>query len=130
MVPTLIQQKEFFSIESSLYRSNLFSHSISHPILLSLLARFLDHLISEMASSHSTTRISFALIIYPPSVGLAELNVQLVLAQMRQWCEERNSIEAKKCWGRAVSQSLPNITGRLLRIHGFTPAEILMSFDS
>ena len=129
MIPTLIQQKEFFSTESSVYRSNLFSHSISHPILSSLHARFLAHHISNMASSHSTTRISFAPRIYSSSVGLFKGNVQLVLAQIRRCCGERNPIDAKKGWGRTISQILHKINGRLLRIHGFTPAEILMGFN-
>ena len=32
-------------------------------------------------------------------------------------------------WGRALPQALPNINGRLLRVHRFTPSEILMGYN-
>ena len=37
--------------------------------------------------------------------------------------------QAKRIWGGAVPQIMPNINGRLLRIHGFTPAELMMGYN-
>lgn len=35
---------------------------------------------------------------------------------------------AKTNWGRSIPKILPPINGRLIRLHGFTPAEILLEF--
>ena len=81
----------------------------------------------SLFESHGT-HISNAPISHPSSVGLVERNVQLVLAQVRQWCEDKGP-EAKFIWGRSLPQIQPNINGRLLRIHGFTPGEILLGYS-
>lgn len=80
----------------------------------------------SLFESHGT-RVTQAPISHPSSVGLVERNVQLVLAQIRRWCAERGP-RARLSWGRSIPQIMPNINGRLLRIHGFTPAEILMGY--
>lgn len=81
----------------------------------------------SLFESHGT-EVSLAPISHPSSVGLVERNVQLVIAQVRQWCHERGP-EAKRVWGRSLPAIQPNINGRLLRIHGFTPGEILMGYN-
>lgn len=81
----------------------------------------------SLFESHGT-KVTTAPISHPSSVGLVERNVQLVLAQIRKWVYAKGP-QAKLYWGRAVSEILPNINGRLQRIHGFTPAEILVGFN-
>ena len=49
-------------------------------------------------------------------MGLVERKVQLVIAQIRQWCEERGP-QAKRIWGKSLPQIQPNMNGRLLCIH-------------
>lgn len=85
---------------------------------------------SETISLFEThgTRVTFAPISHPSSVGLVERNVQLVMAQIRRWVNSKGT-EARNFWGVAIPQIMPNINGRLLRIHGYTPAEILMGFN-
>ena len=81
----------------------------------------------SLFESHGTF-VSQASISQPSSVGLAERNVQLVLAQIRRWVYEKGS-QARNNWGRSFPQIMPNINGRLLRFQGFTPAEILMGYN-
>ena len=81
----------------------------------------------SLFESHGT-HVSQAPISHPSSVGLIERNVQIVLAQIRRWVYERGP-QAKHCWGRAIPQIMLSINGRLLRIHGFTPAEILLGYN-
>ena len=33
-------------------------------------------------------------------------------------------------WGRALPEVMPNINGRLLRVHGYTPSEILLGYNA
>lgn len=35
---------------------------------------------------------------------------------------------AKTIWGRSIPEVLPSINGRLVRLHGFSPAEIMLRF--
>ena len=35
---------------------------------------------------------------------------------------------AKTIWGRSIPEILPSVNGRLVRLHGFTPAEIMLGF--
>lgn len=81
----------------------------------------------SLFQSHGT-HVTTAPISHPSSVGLVERNVQLVMAQIRRWCHARGP-QAKLVWGRALPEVMPNINGRLLRVHGFTPAEILMGYN-
>ena len=60
-------------------------------------------------------------------MGLVEKNVQLVISQVRKWVLDRGP-GAKTIWGRSISIILPLVNGRLVRLHGFTPAEIMLGF--
>ena len=61
------------------------------------------------------------------SVGLVERNVQLVISQVRKCVLDRGP-GAKTIWGRSILEVLPSINGRLVRLHGFTPAETMLGF--
>lgn len=82
--------------------------------------------ITTFFESHGTTQIR-APIIHPSSVGLVERNMQLVISQVRKWVLERGP-GAKPIWGRSIPGIMPSIDGRLVRLHGFTPAEIILGF--
>ena len=38
------------------------------------------------------------------------------------------ALRAKTIWGQSISEILPSVNGRLVRLHGFTPAEIMLRF--
>ena len=88
---------------------------------------FVGSEIISLFESHGTY-VTQAPISHPSTVGLSERNVQLVLAQIRKWVYEKGP-QSKAIWGRALPQIMPNINSRLLRIQGFTPAEILMGYN-
>lgn len=81
----------------------------------------------SLFESHGTY-LATAPISHPSSVGLVERNVQLILSQIRKWVHAKGP-QARRIWGRSIPEILPNINGRLLRIHGFTPAQILLGFN-
>ena len=82
--------------------------------------------ITSFFKSHGTTQIR-ALISHPSSVSLVERNMQLVISQVRKWVLDRGP-RAKTIWGRSIPEILPSVNGRLVRLHGFTPAEIMLGF--
>ena len=82
--------------------------------------------ITALFESHGTTQY-FAPISHPSSVGLIERNVQLTSSQIRKWVMDRGP-QAKKYWGRSLPEVALNINTRLLRMHGFTPSQILMGY--
>lgn len=90
-------------------------------------SHFIDSETISLFESHGT-HVTQAPISHPSSVGLVERNVQIVLAQIRRWVYQKGPT-AKHYWGRAIPQIMPNINGRLLRVHGFTPAEILLRYN-
>lgn len=75
---------------------------------------------------HGTTQIRTP-ISYPSSIGLVERNVQLVISQVRKWVLDRG-LGAKTIWGRSIPEIFPLINGRLVRLHGFTPSEIMLGY--
>lgn len=75
---------------------------------------------------HGTTQIR-APISHPSSVGLVERNVQLVISQVRKWVLDRGP-GAKMIWRRSIPEIIPSINGRLVRLHGFTPSEIMLGY--
>lgn len=58
-------------------------------------------------------------------MGLVDRNVQLVTSQVRKWVLAKGP-RAKVVWSKSLPEVLPSINGRLIRIHEFTPSEILM----
>ena len=53
--------------------------------------------------------------------------MQLVISQVRKWVLDRGP-EAKMIWGRSIPEIIPLINGRLVRLHGFTPSEIMLGY--
>ena len=84
--------------------------------------------VTALFESHGT-RVIRAPITHPASVGLVERNVQLVMSQLRKWVLSKGPT-AKTYWGRALPEVMPNINGRLLRVHGYTPSEILLGYNA
>lgn len=60
-------------------------------------------------------------------MGFVEKNVQLAISQVRKWVLDRGP-GAKTNWGRGIPEVLPPINSRLIRLYGFTPAEIMLGF--
>ncbi len=82
--------------------------------------------ITAFFESHSTTQIR-APISHPSSVGFVEGNVQLVISQVRKLMLDRGPGE-KTIWGRRIPEILPSVNSRLVRLHRFTPEEIMLGF--
>lgn len=83
--------------------------------------------ITTLFQSHGTFQI-ITPISHPSSVGLVERNVQLFTSQLRKWVLDRGPA-AKMFWGRAIPEIMPAINSRLVRLHGFTPANILLGYS-
>ena len=62
---------------------------------------------------------------HPQSVGLAERYVQLLMTVIKKTMQGRN----KKTWDEHIPAALHTLNTRALRIHGFTPAELLFGFN-
>jgi hypothetical protein len=71
---------------------------------------------------------SDAPVAYPSSVGLVERSVQLVRSRLTAHAIERGPI-GKKQWGLAIPQAMLSINSRLVKIHGFTPGEIMLGYQ-
>lgn len=67
-------------------------------------------------------------ITHPSSVGQAERTVQLASSQLRRYVIERGK-QGRDAWGTAIPQISLNINTRLIRIHGFSPAQILLGYQ-
>ena len=67
-----------------------------------------------------------AAISHPSSVGLAERYVQMTVGRLRLKC-----IDCKDAshWGLLVRDAILDINTRCIRIHGYTPAEILLGYN-
>ena len=53
--------------------------------------------------------------------------MQLVISQVKKWMLDRGP-GAKTIWGRSNPEILPSVNGRLVRLHRFTPSEIIVGF--
>ena len=60
-------------------------------------------------------------------MGLVKRNVQLVISQVKKWVLDRGP-GAKTIWGCSIPKILPSVNGWLVRLHGFTLAEIMLGF--
>ena len=68
-----------------------------------------------------------AAISHPQSVGLSERYVQMVMGRIRLRCIATGS---SKDWGLLVKDALIDINTRCIRIHGYTPSELLLGFNA
>ena len=60
-------------------------------------------------------------------MGSVERKVQLVISQVGKWVLDRGP-GADTIWGRSIPEIMFLINGRLVRLHSFTPAEIMLGF--
>jgi RNase H-like domain found in reverse transcriptase/Integrase zinc binding domain len=66
-------------------------------------------------------------VSHPSSVGLVERGVQLVISRLRAYCID-NGQAGVDTWGAAAGNIMQSINTRLVRIHGFTPAELMFGY--
>ena len=67
-----------------------------------------------------------AAISHPSAVGLAERYVQMLTGRIRLRCIDRKS---SAHWGLLVREAVIDINTRCIRLHGYTPAEILLGYN-
>jgi hypothetical protein len=94
----------------------IYSHNGSH---------FTGEEIKELFEMQGVTHYT-APITHPSSVGLVERNVQLMMSQLR-----KRSIDSglqTPPWGTYVPESTASINTRLIRVHGYSPAQILLGY--
>ena len=86
---------------------------------------FMGKEIQEMFSKFGVTHFSAA-ISHPSAVGLAERYVQMLTGRIRLRCIDNTT---PKHWGLLVREAVIDKNTRCIRIHGYTPAEILLGFN-
>ncbi|KAI9884385.1 MAG: Platinum sensitivity protein [Watsoniomyces obsoletus] len=69
----------------------------------------------------------FAPVRHPSSVGLAERYVQVVLQGLRAVLQD--SVDSILVWDTFLDKVVNTANSRNLRIHGFTPAQLLLGYD-
>ena len=81
--------------------------------------------IKDMFTRFGVTHFPAA-ISHPSAVGLAERYVQMITGRIRLRC-----IDCKTAihWGLLVREAVIDINTRCIRIHGYTPAEILLGYN-
>ena len=67
-----------------------------------------------------------AAITHPSSVGLAENGVKQVLNQLRKALQ--NDAQLIFDWDMGVEQCVAHLNSRFMRVHGYSPAELLFGF--
>lgn len=67
-----------------------------------------------------------AAISHPSAVGLAERYFQMLTGRIRLRCIDRKS---PAHWGLLVREAVIDINTRCIRLHGYTPAEILLGYN-
>lgn len=67
-----------------------------------------------------------AAISHPSAVGLAERYVQMTIGRIRLKCID---CQSSAHWGLLVRDAILDINTRCIRIHGYTPAEILLGYN-
>ena len=89
-------------------------------------SHFTGMAIKKMWEDHGVLHFA-ATISHPQSVGLSERYVQMVMGRIRLRCI---SLGSSKNWGLLVMDALIDINTRCVRIHGYTPSEILLGFNA
>ncbi|TAQ83554.1 hypothetical protein B7494_g8120 [Chlorociboria aeruginascens] len=87
---------------------------------------FVSHKVTTLFESHGTD-VCTAPISHPQSVGLAERMVQMVGSQLRKWAIEKGP-NAIQFWGHAIGEIALCINTRLVRTHGFSPADMMLGY--
>ena len=89
-------------------------------------SHFTGAAIQKMWADHGVMHFSAA-ISHPQSVGLSERYVQIVMGRIRLRCI---SAGTSRNWGLLLKDALIDINTRCIRIHGYTPSEILLGFNA
>ena len=88
-------------------------------------SHFTSSAIRKMWEDHGVLQFTAA-ISHPQSVGLSERYVQMVMGRIRLRCIGAGN---SRNWGLLVKDTLIDVNTRCIRIHGYTPSEILMGFN-
>jgi len=86
---------------------------------------FTGQLIQRMWEDHGVIHFPAA-ISHPQSVGLSERYVQMLMGRIRLKCI---SVGSGDHWGLYIHDAVLDINTRCIRIHGYTPAQILLGFN-
>jgi hypothetical protein len=81
--------------------------------------------INRILESHGVEHYT-APVTHPSSVGLVERNVQLTISELRKRSVD-SGLESPP-WGTWVPEATVSINTRLLRIHGYSPSQLLFGF--
>ena len=82
--------------------------------------------IKKMWEDHGVQHFTAA-VSHPQSVGLSERYVQMTMGRIRLKCIERGT---SRDWGLLVKDAVIDINTRCVRIHGYTPSEILLGYNA
>ena len=86
---------------------------------------FTGTMISKMWTDHGVMHFPSA-ISHPQSVGLSERYVQMLMGRIRLNCISQGS---SKPWGQEIRNSVLAINTRCVKIHGYSPAEVLLGYN-
>ena len=89
-------------------------------------SHFTGAAIKKMWEDHGVIHFTTA-ISHPQSVCLSKRYVQMVMERIRLRCIAAGS---SKDWGLLVKDALIDINTRCIRIHGYTPSELLLGFNA
>ena len=81
--------------------------------------------VQEMFIKFGVTHFSAA-ISHPSAVGLAGRYVQMLTGRIRLRCMNNKT---PNFWGLLVREAVIDINTRCIRVHGYTPAEILLRYN-
>ena len=81
--------------------------------------------ITKMWGDHGVIHFPSALS-HPQSVGLSERYVQMLIGRIRLRCI---SLGSSVNWGLEIRNAVLSINTCCIRVHGYTPAEILLGFN-
>ena len=81
--------------------------------------------VQEMFSKFGVTHFSAA-ISHPSAVGLAERYIKILTGRIRLRCIDNKT---PNFWGLLVREAVIDINTRCIRVHGYTPAEILLGYN-
>jgi len=87
-------------------------------------SHFTGSMISQMWKDHGIIHFPSA-ISHPQLVGLSERYVQLLMGRIRLTCI---SIGTSRYWSKEIRNAVLAINTRFVRLHSYTPAEILLGF--
>ncbi len=65
-------------------------------------------------------------ITKPSAVGLIERNVQLIMSSLRNCCTAAGTTYG---WTRYLTAAVNAVNTRLVRVHGYSPAELLLGYN-